>query len=116
VTDLLETYDYKTRTYKRLTGTEDWVTVADLGEGGYEWAIFRAFYSPSARRYFWHGDAGCSCNDWNEDLSTSADFENGDKNAMLRAWETFTKAHSYDFGVSEYQSGVGEIRSFKEPK
>lgn len=114
--ELLENYDYKSNSYVPMTGTEDWLTVADLGEGGYEWTEFKAFYSPSARRYFWHGDSGCSCNGWSDDLSTSADFEDGDRAALLRAWEAFTKDHSYTFSGDDHVAGVTEIRNFKEPR
>lgn len=111
-------YNHDTFTYERLDGTEDWLTVADLedGRGDYEWTEFKAFYSPSARRYFWHGDGGCSCNGWGDDVSTPADFEDGDRAALLRAWKTFTEDHSYDFDTNDYLSGVAEIRNFKEPK
>ena len=113
----LDVYHYE-KGYTRLTGTEDWVIVAELGEGGWEWTMFKAFYSPSARRYFWHGGSGCSCNDWSDGVGTSADFEDGDRNALLRAWEEFSKAHSYDFSTEDYLAGVSEIRAFntKEAK
>lgn len=115
---LLRTYDYQHNKYVQMLGTEDWVEVGQLGDGGgsYDWTEFRAFYSPSARRYFWHGDSGCSCNGWDDDLSTAADFEDGDRASLLRAWEEFAKDHSYDINVRDYTDGVSEIRKFKEPK
>jgi len=115
-TDSLNKFDYKAGGYVQITGTEDWVEVADLGEGGYSWCEFKAFYSPNARRYFWHGDSGCSCNSWNDDLNTAADFEDGDRAALLRAWEAFAKEHDYYVHVSEYIPGVNTIRNFKESK
>lgn len=114
--DSLKKFNYNTCAYQPIPGTEDWVEVADLGEGGYSWTEFKAFYSPSARRYFWHGDSGCSCNGWSDDLSTVADFGDGDLAALLRAWETFTKEHSYAFTTADYLSGVTEIRKFKAAK
>ena len=114
MSDLLGKYDYNTNSYKRMIGTEDWAEVADLGEGGYSWAEFKAFYSPSARRYFWHGDTGCSCNGWDDDLATSADFQDGDRAALLRAWETFAKENDYDITTPDYFAGVIEINNFKE--
>ncbi len=115
--NLLETYDYSTNSYTAMTGTDDWVEAAALGDGGgYEWTEFKAFYSPSARRYFWHGGSGCSCNSWNTDLTSSADFEDGDRGALLRAWEAFAKDHEYSIPVSVYLPGVSEIHNFKEPK
>lgn len=112
----LENYNWSTNEFARISGTADWLRVADLGEGGYEWTEFRAYYSPSARRYFWHGDSGCSCYGWGEMVSTADDFENGDRAALLRAWKTFTEDHSYDFSQTDYADGVSEIRNFKEPK
>ena len=112
--ELLERYDYESRKYAPMPGTEDWILVAELGDGGgYDWTDFNVFYSPSARRYFWHGDSGCSCNSWSDGLSTDADFENGDRTALSRAWEAFAK-DSYAFSVTEYLSGVSTIRDLKE--
>jgi hypothetical protein len=114
----LTVWNNQSFTYSPIPGTEDWAEVALLedGRGDYEWTEFKAFYSPSARRYFWHGDSGCSCNGWSDDVSTPAGFEDGDRAALLRAWESFTKDHSYDFSTEDYLSGVAEIRNFKEPK
>ena len=114
--DLLEKYDYQTNKYTPMDGTDDWVEVADLGEGGYEWTEFKAFYSPSARRYFWHGGSGCSCNSWRDDLNSADDFENGDKAVLLRAWESFAKEHPYTIQVADYLDGVEEIRKFRAKK
>lgn len=112
--DLLKIYMNLEGEYKehRIPGTEDWVTVANEGEGGWDWCIFNAFYSPSARRFFWHGDSGCSCNSWDDDLKTSADFQDGDRDALLRAWEVFAK-DSYAFSIEDYQRGVSRIRTFE---
>ena len=115
MSNLLKSYDYRTNKHTAMPGTEDWVEVARLGDdgGSYDWTDFNAFYSPSARRYFWHGDSGCSCNGWTDGLGTSADFEDGDKEALLRAWESFAKDHSYTFSATDYLDGVREIREFK---
>jgi hypothetical protein len=114
MSDLLKTFDWKTSEYRTIPGTEDWVEVATLGDqGGYSWTDFNAFYSPSARRYFWHGDGGCSCNSWADGLTSSADFENGDRETLLRAWETFAREREYSITLTEYQSGVSEIRGFQ---
>jgi hypothetical protein len=114
---LLTKYDWETYTDKPLPGTDDWLEVALLGDqGGYDWSDFNAFYSPSARRYFWHGDSGCSCNSWGDDLSSADGFENGDRAALLRAWEAFAKEHEYSIRTTQYLAGVSTIRAFKEPK
>lgn len=111
-------FDYNTGTNSPIPGTEDWVDVAEMEDGrhDYEWTEFKAFYSPSARRYFWHGDGGCSCNGWSDDVKTVSGFEDGDRAALLRAWKVFTEENSYDFDANDYASGVSEIRNFKEPK
>ena len=64
----------------------DWVPVVsvDLGES-YEWDEFHAWYSPSARRYFWASGAGCSCNDFSDGIGGESDFENGDRPALMAA-------------------------------
>jgi hypothetical protein len=113
--ELLEKYDYETNQYVPIPGTEDWVEVAKLGDqGGYDWSDFNAFYSPSARRYFWRGDSGCSCNSWIDDIHDAASLENGDRDALLRAWDTFAKEHEYSIPLSVYLPGVSEIRNFAE--
>lgn len=117
MSELLSNYEWIDNKYKRMSGTEDWIEVALLGtQGGYDWCDFNAFYSPSARRYFWHGGSGCSCNSWSEDLANAGDFENGDRAALLRAWEAFAKEYSYSIHVTEYTHGVTTIKNFEEPK
>jgi hypothetical protein len=116
--ETLKKFDYRSCTYKPIAGTEDWIDVAQLddGCGDYDWTEFKAFYSPSARRYFWHGDGGCSCNGWADDLHTPADFQDGDKAALLRAWEAFAKDNEYSITTAIYTGGVITINNFKEPK
>jgi len=113
----LSTYSYESNSYKRIPGTDDWVETAKLGDqGGYEWTDFNAYYSPSAHLYFWHGDSGCSCNSWNDGISSAADFENGGRNDLLRAWESFAKEHAYTIPINEYIDVVSTIKTFKEPR
>ena len=99
-----------------MTGTEDWVEVARLGEGGYDWCQFNAFYSPSARHYFWHGDRGCSCNSWSDDVASASDFQNGDREALLRAWDAFSKENECSITTSDYLSGAAELRTWEPTK
>lgn len=69
-----------------LKGTEDWVHVATLDAGhGYDWDEVRFYYSPSARRFFYGHGAGCSCNSWEDDFTSAADFENGTRSDALAA-------------------------------
>lgn len=117
MSELLNTYNWNSSAYGRIPGTDDWVEVARLGDqGGYDWCDFNVFYSPSARRYFWHGDRGCSCNSWQDDISTAESFQNGDRESLLRAWETFAKDNEYSVHISGYLSGVTEIKNFEESK
>lgn len=113
MSDSLKKFDYETCTYLPIPGVEDWIEIAALddGRGDYEWSDFKAFYSPSARRYFWHGDSGCSCNGWGDEISSAASFEDGDKAALMRAWETFAKEHY--LSVDVYVSGVATLRKFE---
>lgn len=69
---------------KNIDGTEDWIEVAHDSDGGYEWSAISIFYSPSARRYFWYSDSGCSCN-WHMDYVDSlGEFEDGDRQAAIK--------------------------------
>lgn len=111
---ILDKYAWGSNSYQRMTGTEDFVTVAELGEGGYSWAEFKAFYSPAARRYFWHGDRGCSCNGWSDDLTSASDFQDGDRAALIRAWEVFAKENDYEITITDYLDGVKTINNFNE--
>lgn len=113
MTDELKTYDWDTNSYKQMPGTEDWKEVADLDFGDYSWTTFRVYYSPSSRRYFWHGDSGCSCNNWAKGVASSADFSNGDKEAAARAWESFARDYEYSIHTSDYISGAAQIREFR---
>ena len=87
----------------------DWVPVTAIDtSGGYDWKTFRAFWSPSARRYFWHGDTGCSCDSWGDSLRTEADFGNGDL-AAIRAfaeWACLSATVALD--------AVAEVQRFRE--
>lgn len=69
---------------KNIKGTEDWIEVAHDSDGGWEWSAISFFYSPSARRYFWLSDSGCSCN-WHMDYVDSlGEFEDGDRQAAIK--------------------------------
>lgn len=109
--------DFSQRVSTRMPGTEDWVVVAELSDGGgYEWTEFKAYYSPSARHYFWYGDSGCSCNSWDNYISCDGDFENGSRDDVLRAWQSFAEQYTYDFTTEDRLNGSAKIRLFKEPK
>ena len=101
-----------------IPGTEGWYFVTEAGNGGgYDWTTWRAYYSPSARRYFWHGDIGCSCSTWTDDLDSSDDFGNGSRADALNALREFAKEHE-EYGISPADAldSTADIRTFKEPK
>lgn len=96
-----------------MPGTEDFIPVADCGDGGYDWAEIRFYYSPRARRYFWFADAGGSCSYWGFHLDSISDMESGDRAAALRAldrWGSEQRFHS-----SERATTAAEIRDYAEP-
>lgn len=69
-----------------IPGTEDFrVVIEATAYESYEWAEFRAWYSPSARQFFWSGQSGCSCNMY-ETPSTIDGMENGSKQDMISAF------------------------------
>lgn len=67
-----------------ISGCEDFELLVSLGWEENDWTLFEAFYSPSARRYFWYQDNGCSCNTPYDDVSSSADFQNGDYARLVK--------------------------------
>ena len=84
-----------------IEGSEGWVAVAHASESeGWDWSAISFYYSPSARRYFWYSDGGCSCN-WHMDGTTyAADFFDGDRQAAIEAakdWGTECEAEVRDF-------------------
>ena len=111
-------FDWDANGYRPIPGTEDWYFVTEAGNGGgYDWTTWRAYYSPSARRYFWHGDIGCSSSTWTDDLDSSDDFGNGSRADALNALREFAKDHD-EYGISHADAldATAEIRTFKEPK
>lgn len=91
----------------------DWQHVLTLDEGvGYDWATLHAFWSPSARRFFWLGDFGCSCNLWGDDVRSESDFENGDKAALRRALRVFTDERNY-INSGQLVDALDELARFK---
>ena len=91
----------------------DWVHVLtmDDGGGGYEWFILHAFYSPSARHYFWLADSGGSCYWWGDSIESEADFNNGKKGDLERAIRDF--ATEWGFGTEVVLDALDDLRLFK---
>ena len=95
-----------------LPGTEDWQHVVELGNGGgYSWETTHFYYSPSARRFFWRSDSGCSCNSWEDRIDSVADFENGDREAASKAVRRIVEI-SYDTTPANALDAVESIRKF----
>lgn len=81
----LSTYNWVTNDFVRIPGTEDWEPVGDADSiGGYEWDVFAVFWSPSARRYFWGAEGGCSCNSFAQGWDAS-DYQSGARADVLRS-------------------------------
>ena len=108
----------ETAQYGALPGTEDWYLVTEADEGGgYDWTTWRLYYSPSSCRYFWHGDSGCSCNTWTDDVDSAEDFGNGSRADALNALREFVKEHGgYGISPADALNASTEVRTFKEPK
>ena len=87
---------------------DDWQEVVTIYEGDYSWSQFEGYYSPSARRYFWYTDCGCSCNGW-EDPDTVEEWENGDRAALLRGVDEF-----YTDTPEDKHEAKMSVRNFKE--
>ena len=103
--------------YLPIPGTEDWYLVAETDAGGYSWTTWRAYYSPSARRYFWHGDSGCSCSGWADNLHTSSRFESGSREDAARGLHRFAEVYGgYGLSPAHALGADTKIRTFKEPK
>ena len=71
-------------TVRGIEGTEGWIEVAHDSDGGYDWSAITIFYSPSARRYFWFRDSGCSCTGHMDDAWSIGEFEDGDRQAAIK--------------------------------
>ena len=78
--------------------------------GDYEWAEFRAWKAPTGG-FYWYGDSGCSCSQYGDRVTSLADFGNGDRDALERAWRAWMDDTGYP-GKSPQQviDGVEIIR------
>lgn len=64
------------------------VEVFAAGEYDYEWAIFTAWVAPSGR-YYWYADSGCSCTGYGEHFTSAADFSDGARITLERAFRAW---------------------------
>lgn len=92
----------------------DWAHVASIdASGGYDWTTLHAFWSPTARRFFWASGSGCSCNSWGDDLRTEGDFENGTKDDLQRAIRQFAEDYSYSIPATVVLDAVSDVARFR---
>lgn len=97
------------------THAPDWAHVVSLGDGGgYEWTTLHAFWSPTARRYFWASGSGCSCNSWGDGLSSESDFENGAKADLQRAIRAFAETYRYAIAAVDALDATANVARFDE--
>lgn len=83
---------------KGVEGSEDWEAVATEFESeDYDWNAISVFWSPSARKYFWFSDGGCSCSWHMEGPMTLGDFEVGNKADALLAAKAWSNGNAPDF-------------------
>lgn len=100
--------------YSPLVGIDDWEHVLSIDEGGgYDWTSFEAFYSPSARKFFWVSGAGCSCDSIGSDVYSVADFENGDRDALARSIRSFAEDYSYAVPAPEVIRALDAVRDWR---
>ena len=92
----------------------DWQHVLTVSSGGgYDWQTFHAFYSPTSRRFYWHGAAGCSCNDWGDELASESGFQNGMKGDLERAVRAFTREYAWAFNAIEVVDAMDELHRWR---
>lgn len=99
--------------YEQMPGTEDFVPVLFVDEGGYEWAEFHAWYSPGQRRYFWSGQTGCSC--FSYEVSSLGDLQVGSRDDLLRSIKEWVEDDAKCYGVDGI-AVMQAARDFKEPR
>lgn len=98
----------------KIIGGEDWdLVLRHEPSESYEWSRMDVYYSPSARRYFWYSDSGCSCNYF--DATHSHEFIDGDREAACRAVREFC-TEDYFSTDSDAVDCISTIKTFKEPK
>ncbi len=85
------------------------VEVFAAGEGGYEWSEFVAWQAPSGRLY-WFADSGCSCNGYGDNFSTVADFSDGDRDALERAFRAWAGENDYYCTAQQVIEGLEKLR------
>ena len=83
-------------------------------EGGYEWDCFGAWFD--GHRYHWFSDAGCSCFGPGEDIKTLADMENGDAEALIRAYKEWAKTAYFVSDYDKVEAGAQISAAIREAR
>ena len=98
----------------QMPGTEDFVHVASHVTHDYEWADFHAWYAPTARRFFWDGQTGCSCYSW--EVENIGDLKDGNRDDLLRSFRAWVsdKGGAKYYGVDPTEVSTA-IRDFRIP-
>lgn len=107
-----------TRYSEPIEGIEDWYEVTAFGHYDYSWSEMMAWYSPSARQYFWISGSGCSCYSLSEEFESIASFENGSRDDLIRAIKRYAKddgRYYSDLTPSYVLEVIEGVKRFKEP-
>ncbi len=67
------------------------VEVFEAGDYDYSWNIFKGWKAPSGR-FLWYSESGCSCYYFGADFGGIADFGDGDRDALERAFREWAGA------------------------
>lgn len=85
------------------------VEVFTAGEGGYEWSEFVAWRAPSGR-FYWFADSGCSCYGYGDGFTAVADFSDGDRDALERAFREWAGGNDDYCTAQEVIEGLEKLR------
>ncbi|WIC90181.1 hypothetical protein SEA_VROOMVROOM_31 [Arthrobacter phage VroomVroom] len=95
-----------------LIESEGLVEVAHLSAGGYEWSAIGVYYKPSARRFYWLTDSGCSCNWYGDGDYELGDLQDGDRQAAIQALKGLSH-YDGDPGRDDVEREAAQIRDYK---
>lgn len=105
--------DIKELNWRGIKGTEDFVPVVSVGDGGgYDWNVLEAWWSPSLRKFFWLSDSGCSCNALGDSVTSVGDFEAGDRDALTSAVRAWHDAAYSPTTPSEKLADLASVKTF----
>lgn len=86
----------------------DWKEIFEDGEYGYDWSLFRVW--KKGRVYYWMSDAGCSCNDFGDGVTSESEFCSGTRmEEVIAGYREWHSSHSYSQFADEI-TGVEKLR------